>query len=143
VRAFVRVRRDDGCPPDLVWSEPSEDWRIVPWYESGVLPPIQIQLPDVSPDFLKALRPNVAFKMPRKLFNFLNSNNPKDLIDGGGKDGLDVGVQWICGFNISIIFVLAFIVMFMFLIILNIVFWWLPFVKICFPLPSVSRRDDA
>ena len=25
--------------------------------------------------------------------------------------------------------------MFIFLILLNIVFWWLPFLKICFPIP--------
>jgi hypothetical protein len=142
LRAFVRVKRDDGCPPDLVWSDESEQYMIVPWYENGALPPIQIQLPDIGPDFIKSLKPNVAFKMPRRLFNFLNSNNPKDLIDGKGSGGVDVGLQWICGFNISIIFVLAFIVMFMFLIILNIIFWWLPFIKICFPLPTVSTRDD-
>ncbi|WP_437316217.1 hypothetical protein [Sorangium sp. So ce385] len=143
LRAFVRVKRDDGCPPDLVWSASSAAFEIVPWYENGTLPPIQIELPDVSSESVKSLLPNVAFKMPRRLFNFLNSNSPKDLMEGKGKEGLDIGLQWICSFNISIIFVLAFIVMFMFLIILNIIFWWLPFIRICFPLPTVSRREDS
>ncbi len=143
LRAFIRVKRDDGCPPDLVWSKESEPYVIVPWYENGALPPIQIQLPDISSENVKNLLPNVAFKMPRRLFNFLNTNNTKDLIDGKGSEGLDVGLMWICSFNISIIFVLAFIVMFMFLIILNIVFWWLPFIRICFPLPTVSERADS
>ena len=35
----------------------------------------------------------------------------------------------------EIIFLVAFIVMFIFLILLNIIFWWLPFLKICFPIP--------
>jgi hypothetical protein len=143
LRAFVRVRRDDGCPPELVWSEPSEPFSIVAWYENGVVPPIQIRLPDITSKMVRALKPNVAFRIPKRLFNFLNENDPKNLIDGKGKEGSEFGLEWICGFNISIIFVLAFIVMFIFLIILNIVFWWLPFIRICFPLPTFSRRDDT
>jgi hypothetical protein len=143
LRAFIRVKRDDGCPPDLVWSDVSEPFVIVPWFENGVLPPVQIQLPDITSENVKSLLPNVAFKIPRRLFNFLNDNSPVDLLDGKGKEGLDIGLQWICSFNISIIFVLAFIVMFIFLIILNIIFWWLPFIRICFPLPSFSKRSDS
>ena len=143
VRAFARIRRDDGCPPELVWSEPSEPFSIVPWYEGGVVPPVQIRLPDITSKMVRHLKPNVAFRLPKRLFNFLNENDPKDLIDGKGKEGSEFGLEWICGFNISIIFLVAFIVMFMFLVILNIVFWWLPFVRICFPIPSFSRRDDS
>jgi hypothetical protein len=143
VRAFARIRRDDGCPPELVWSEPSEPFSIVPWYESGVVPPVQIRLPDITSKLVRNLRPNVAFRIPKRLFNFLNENDPKDLIDGKGKEGSEFGLEWICGFNISIIFMVAFIVMFIFLVLLNIVFWWLPFIRICFPIPSFSRRDDS
>jgi len=34
-------------------------------------------------------------------------------------------------------------VMFMFLILLNIVFWWLPFLKICFPVPVPPQQPQA
>lgn len=143
VRAFARVKRDDGCPPDLRWTTPSEKFSIVPWFENGVLPPVQIQLPDITSKNVKLLKPNVAFRLPRKLFNFLNELDPKGLLDGKGSEGGDFGLDWICGFNISIIFMLAFIVMFIFLILLNIVFWWLPFIKICFPIPTFSSRDES
>ena len=49
----------------------------------------------------------------------------------------------ICAFSLAIIFLVAFIVMFIFLIILNIVFWWLPFLKICFPIPRSPYRDHS
>src|SRR4029078_7807570 len=120
-----------------------EPFAIVPWYENAVLPPVQIQLPDITSKNVRLLKPNVAFRMPKKLFNFLNQLDPKGLLDGNASEGGDFGLDWICGFNISIIFLLAFIVMFIFLILLNIVFWWLPFIKICFPTPSFSRRDDS
>ena len=35
------------------------------------------------------------------------------------------------------------IVMFIFLILLNIVFWWLPFLKICFPVPIPPSTPKA
>jgi hypothetical protein len=143
LRAFVRVKRDDGRPPELRWTEPSERFAIVPWFENGVLPPVQIQLPDITSDNVKLLKPNVAFRLPKKLFNFLNALDPKALLDGNAQEGGSFGLDWICGFNISIIFLLAFIVMFIFLILLNIVFWWLPFIKICFPIPSFSSREDS
>jgi hypothetical protein len=143
LRAFMRVRRDDGCPPQLVWSEPSEPFAIVPWFEGGARAPVQIQLPDITSESVKSLRPNVALRLPRRLFNFLNDLDPKGLLDGKASEGKDIGLDWICGFNISIIFMLALIVMFIFLILLNIVFWWLPFIKICFPIPTFSSREES
>ena len=41
-----------------------------------------------------------------------------------------------CTSSIQIIFLVALIVMFIFLILLNIIFWWLPFLKICLPIPK-------
>ncbi|HZS35559.1 MAG TPA: hypothetical protein VFF06_01970 [Polyangia bacterium] len=135
VRAFIRVLRDDGCPPELVWSDPSPDFEIVPWFESGKLPPTVIQLPEVSLANLKKFKPNVAFKVPGTLFNFLNKNKAKDLIDGKGSQGDDDGIDWICGFNIPIITICAFIILYLFLTLLDIVFWWMAFIKICIPIP--------
>lgn len=142
VRAFIRVKQNTCCPPQLCWTEPSEPFTIVPWFEAGAVPPIQIELPNITSQTVKALKPNVTFKIPKQLFNFLNDLDPKGLIEGKGKEGSSIGLDWICGFNISIIFLVAFIVMFMFLILLNIVFWWLPFIKICFPIPSFLSRKE-
>jgi hypothetical protein len=83
--------------------------------------------------------------VPKSLFCMLQRNSPKDLLAGNGKecnDGmLASGVDWICGFNIPIITLCAFIILYVFLTLLNIIFFWLPFVRICFPIPrSVSKE---
>ena len=135
LRAFVRVKRDDGCPPELIWSDASPAFSIAPWYENGVLPPVQVSLPDITAATVKALKPNVSFRVPNALFNMLNKNSAKDLVDGKGKPGDSGGIDWICGFNIPVITICAFIVLFIFLALLNIIFWWLPFIRICIPIP--------
>ena len=139
IQAFVRVRREDGCPPDLVWSEPSEPFRIAPWYENNqAVPPVKIALPDVTDkNLLKSLKPNVSFVLPENLFNFLQSNSAKkaltgDLSSGGGGIGLD----WLCSFSLPMITLCAFIVLNIFLSLLNIVFFWMAFIKICIPIPK-------
>ncbi|XYH97507.1 hypothetical protein ACMHYB_58765 [Sorangium sp. So ce1128] len=140
--AFVRVKRDDGCPPELFWSEPTEPFTIAPWYENGPVPPHPIQLPPISRESVKALKPNVAFQVPSSLFNFLARNDPKKLLEGKGVEGpASPALEWICGFNIPIITLCAFIVLSIFLTLLHIVFWWLPFIRICLPIPSSWRRN--
>jgi len=144
LRAFVRVKRGDGCPPKIFWSEYSEPFRIVPWYETGGLPPVKITLPDpFDQNFLGKLRPNgifkpnVTFVVPERLFNLLNKNSPDDFMKGNASEGdFQLGLDWICGFNIPIITLCAFIVLFIFLVLFNLIFWWLPFIKICIPFPK-------
>lgn len=137
LRAFVRIKREDGCPPKLVWSQYSEPFTIAPWYESGAAPPTQINLPDaLNGNLLKSLKPNVAFVLPESLANVLNSNSPKAFIDGeAGKGGGGIGLDWICGFSIPLITICAFIVLNIFLQLFNIIFQWLFFIKICIPFP--------
>jgi hypothetical protein len=139
LRAFVRVQLHDGCPPKTIWSNPSEPFTIRPWYAASDAPPVAIALPDPTDRrFLAQLKPNVAFVLPKRLFNLMNSD-PKKLVAGDGSvsDG-GPDVSWICGFNIPIITICAFIVLNIFLGLLNLIFWWLPFVKICIPLPKRS-----
>ena len=146
LRALIRVRRDDDCPPDLVWSETySQVFRIAPWYESGPAAPVQVALPDVSdPGFLRKLKPDVAFSVPEPVFNLLNRLNLADLQDGKKpSSGPGIGLGWICGFNIPIITLCAFIVLSIFLSLLHILFFWLPFVKICIPFPKPGGGDDG
>lgn len=133
-RAFVRVRRDDGCPPRLVWSHDSAPFQIKAWFASSPVPPLRVLLPELLPDRLHEALPNVAFVVPRGLAGFLNSNTAKSLLKGNGSKG-KIGLDWICGFNIPIITLCAFIVLTIFLYLLNIIFWWLPIVKICVPIP--------
>lgn len=144
VIGFVRVQREDGCPPDLVWSAPSAPFRIVPWYENGAAPPVLVRLPPLDRKNIKKLRPNVSFVVPKSLFCLLGRNSPKDFLDGKGQECsegmLAGGLDWICGFNIPIITLCAFIILYVFLTLLNIVFFWLPFVRICFPIPRSAKE---
>ncbi|HEX8243161.1 MAG TPA: hypothetical protein VF541_06690, partial [Longimicrobium sp.] len=137
VRAFVRLRRCDGCPPELVWSAPSEPFAIAPWYDHGGAPPVQIQLPGAKLSDMAKLKPNVAFRVPASVQDLLGGmkvKTPMEVEPGS----LNLGLDWICGFSIPLITLCAFIVLSIFLMLLNIIFWWLPFIKICIPIPRVS-----
>ena len=141
LRAFVRVKRDDGCPPKLVWSDPSEPFIIAPWYEGGAAPPVQVALPSLGGDFLKNVKPNVSFVVPSDLANLLQGNDPKKMAAGEGvKPPPGLELDWICGFNIPIITLCAFIVLNIFLSLLNIIFQWMAFIKICIPFPKPAPR---
>lgn len=137
LRAFVRVKQNDHCPPETVWSNYSEPFTIAPWYENNGAPPVQITLPDVTDKgFLKRLKPNVAFALPEGLFNLLQGD-AKTLADGkGGSTNPKLGIQWLCSFSIPLITICAFIVLNIFLQLFNIVFQWLLYIKICIPIPG-------
>ncbi len=98
--------------------------------------PVKIELPDIDKDFLKNLKPNVAFAVPPKMLNILNNLKLKSLLDGTKPSDQGTTIQWICSFNLLIIFMVAFMVMFVFLIMFNIIFGWLFWVKICIPIPA-------
>ncbi len=138
LRVFVRVRHKKGCPPRTIWSDYSGPFEIAPWYDSSDAAPVQVSLPDaLSPNFFKKVKPNVAFRVPEKLYNFLQGFAPEKLLDGEdvGKGDGKINLDWICCLNIPIITLCAFIVLMIFLQLLNIIFWWLPFIKICIPIP--------
>ncbi|MBZ0316573.1 MAG: hypothetical protein K8L91_09155 [Anaerolineae bacterium] len=138
VRAFVRVRHDDECPPDLIWSAYSEPFSIAAWYESGEGPPVMIDVPNpFTPGFLEGLKPNVAFNMPEEMFNLLGQLD--GLLDKKKpSSGPTLGVGWICSLSLVIVFIVAFMLLFMFILILNLIFQWMLFVKICIPYPKVE-----
>ena len=142
VRAFVRIRRCDGCPPELVWSDPSEPFGVVPWYEHGGAPPVQVPLPSAKLSDMAKLKPNVAFRVPASVQAMLGGmkvTTPMEVEPGS----LNLGLDWICGFSIPLITLCAFIVLSIFLSLLNIIFWWLPFIKICIPIPRVSVSERS
>jgi hypothetical protein len=140
IRGFLRARRDDGCPPRLVWSAYGAPFSIAPWHETGPLPPVTIALPEITRESVKSLLPNVAFEVPKSVFGLLDANKPEDIFKGDPKPGEPRDPSWLCGFNIPIITICAFVLLNLVLGILNLIFWWLPFVKICIPLPPSWRR---
>ncbi|MGB3294650.1 MAG: hypothetical protein WBB01_16830 [Phormidesmis sp.] len=142
LRAFVRVKSDDGCPPKLWWSDNSPPFTIRRWYENSPVPPVQVALPDLIGEDFSQLSPNVTFAVPAGLFNAIDGMTLKDLLDGKKPSGGSPALDWICGFNIPIITICAFIVLNIFLQLLNFVFQWLPFIKICVPIP-VSQPSQG
>ena len=140
LRAFIRVRghEDGACPPRLVWSDHSAPFTIAPWYAPSDTPPVPVPLPDARDRaLLKALKPNVAFVVPKSLQDVLNGNDPKKMVKGEGGDGTgNIALDWICGFNIPIITLCAFIVLNIFLSLFDIIFQWMMWAKICVPIPK-------
>jgi hypothetical protein len=136
IRAFVRVRCDDGCPPRLVWSEMTPLYRIAPWFASTGAPQARIALPPFDAESLRAMKPNVAFELPPSLHNLLAGNSPTELLEGKGKKGAESGLGWLCSFSIPIITICAFIALNIVLSLLNLFLRWMPFVKICLPIPT-------
>jgi hypothetical protein len=138
IRAFARIDRSDcGCPPETIWTAPSLPVEIVPWYEGGVAPPTVVELPAPNADFFGKLKPNIAFKVPEEIQQFMSGLKLDDLVDGK-KPGSRLGFGMICGFSIPIITICAFIVLQIFLVLFQILFWWLPFIRICIPFPKRS-----
>lgn len=131
VRPFLRVRCADGCPPRLVWSDESEPFRILPWWESDG-PAARIALPNIT-DFRK-VKPNVAFEVPPNIANLLQGDMAK-LKDGEGSTA-GLGIAWICSFSLPIITLCAFIVLSIFLSLFDLIFRWMAFIKICIPVPK-------
>ena len=145
LRVFLRVKNHEQCPPKIVWSNYSAPFRIAPWYEAPdpAPPPVPVVLPDpTNRDELKKLKPNVAFSVPSGLFGAMQGNSLPQLLLGLGGGG-DSPVDWICGFNIPIITICAFLMLNIFLSLLNIVFFWLPFVKICIPIPKGTIKGNG
>ena len=139
VRAFIRLKPEaDGCPGRLVWSDYSDAFAIAPWFESSGAPVPVIPLPDLMDRAqLKRVRPTVAFSLPPKLAQLLRSD-AKDLRDGKGDGGSGIGLGWICSFSLPIITLCAFIVLNIFLSLFNLIFFWMPFLKICIPIPKAK-----
>lgn len=147
VRAFIRVKSDDGCPPKLWWSEASNPFTIRRWYENTPVAPVQIALPDLIGSDLSKLTPNITFAVPAGLFNAIDGMTLDDLLKGKEpskkSDDGSPALDWICGFNIPIITICAFIVLNIFLQLLNFIFFWLPFIKICIPIPRTSSGGNT
>lgn len=141
LRAFIRV--SDSCGSRLWWSDASRPFTLRRWYENTPVPPVQVALPDLIGSDLSQLTPNVAFAVPAGLFNALDGMTLKDLLDGKKPSGGGPALDWICGFNIPIITLCAFIVLNIFLQLLNFLFFWLPFVKICIPIPRPSSGGNS
>lgn len=102
---------------------------------------VLLQMPDVTN--MRSFKRGVAIEMSPALQRVLDRVTPEILKGDGLGPSSGVTLGWICSFSLQIIFLVAFIVMFIFLILLNFIFWWLPFLKICFPIPVPEKTPTG
>jgi hypothetical protein len=146
IRVFLRIKSDiPGCPPMLVWSRPSDPFRIAAWHECTGRTQAPVPLPDpTDPNFRKNAKPNCSFAVPAGLMNAMQRTSLSSLTAGSSPPpGAGIQLNWICGFSIPLITICAFFVLNIFLTLLNLVFFWLPFIKICIPFPLLTPANSG
>ncbi len=132
-----------NCPPYPGWSvsHPSRQFRFASFFDpEGPVRPLRVSLPE-STDLgtLRGTAKGVSFLFSQQLrqqVQRLQEATFEDLDNGdiGSSSGISIGM--ICSLSIPIITICAMILLLVIVFLLNIVFWWLPYFKICFPLPQ-------
>ena len=135
---FIRLIYEHA-PCDPVLSEPSHPFTFAKVFDPDApARHLRIELPSIKLKDLRKYKRGIGMQMSPELNDVVSRIDPKEILKGGGlvTGGSAIGIAYICSFSIPIITICAFIVLFIFLILLNIVFWWLPFIRICFPIPT-------
>jgi hypothetical protein len=126
--------------PDLL-SDPSDPFCIAQFFDPDA-PQRKIRIPlpvDTSVAGLRKFTPSVGFILAKQLRQQIcRVTDLKKILDGNLADCNDPGLSLgeICSFSIPIITLCAMIVLMIFISLLNIIFWWMPFLKICIPVPT-------
>lgn len=138
--AYVRPRCGALCK-DVV-SAPTDPFVLASyWDPDAPQRQVRIEMPVPSVASLRKFKKNVGFVMSTELRKKMSKIPGLDRILKGDLDsGSDFALGEICSFSLPIITLIAFIVMFIFLILLNLVFWWMPFLKICIPIPVPRKK---
>jgi hypothetical protein len=128
------------CGPlhDDVVSDASRAFGLATYFDSDApARPLHIMLPiDTSVAGLRKTPKSVSFLMSNQLRAQLDRvKDGKRALQQDMDAGGDFDLGMICAFSIPIITICALIVLMIFISLLNIVFWWMPFLKICFPIP--------
>ena len=135
----VYSRPSCGGGEEAVLSESTSPFQLAPYFDPDAPSrPIRIVLPtDTSIAGLRKFSRNVAMVISNRLRGQLQSvGNATDTLQGkpGPAGSFDLGE--ICSFSLPIITLCAVVVLLIFVVLFNLVFWWLPFLRICLPLPK-------
>jgi len=128
-----------------IFSPPSQQFLLTNYFDSDApARRIQVALPiDTSAAALRKYDKGIAFLVSDELRNQMGRvASLNDLSNGVIGNSPGIGVGWICSFSIPIITICAFILLFCIVIALNLVFFWIPFFKICFPVPTLQAQSD-
>jgi hypothetical protein len=141
IRCVYRRPRCGPLHPDVV-SDPSRPFAVAGFFDlDAPSRPLNVVLPfDTSIAGLRKAPKNVSFLISRELRTQLDRvRDGKKALDGQLEEGVPVELGMICAFSIPIITIAALLLLTIIVFVLNIVFWWLPFLKICFPVPLKGR----
>lgn len=128
------------CSEKRYWvSQPSVEFKMAAFFDADApARPVRIPLPEMNMSSLRRFKKGVGFIMSPKLKDKIDGIGPAQigLLDSQQLAELSLGLM--CTFSIPIITLCAFILLLVLVIVLNIVFWWIPFFKICLPVPQVE-----
>jgi hypothetical protein len=140
VRCVYERPRCQGYGGTPLVSERSRPFRLAPFFDPDApVRPVRITLPvDTSISGLRSFPKAVSFLISDQLraqMARVEGIKLQALDDGeiGEEGGWTLGM--ICSLSIPIITICAFILLLIIVFLLNIVFWWIPFFRICFPIP--------
>jgi len=125
-------------------SELSRPFTLAPFHDPDApARPVRIAMPvDTSPEGLRKFPKNVSIVLSaelRKQIQRVDAIKLSDIDDGNIPDGPSIDFGMICSLSIPIITICALILLMIIVSLLNIVFFWVPFFKICLPVP----RSDS
>ena len=127
-----------------VVSPPSQPFQLASYFDSDApARRIQVALPvDTSPEALRKFDKGVAFLISDELQKQMSRVKSLQALSQGdiGDPDPGIGLGMICSFSIPIITICAMILLFVIVIALNLVFFWIPFFKICLPVPTLKGK---
>ncbi|MGW0229332.1 hypothetical protein ACWDWO_13530 [Actinopolymorpha singaporensis] len=139
VRAFARMRGCGDCPGPLVWSAPSEAYRLASFHDPDgcAQRPVEIRLPDFAQLEASNATPSVRMSSP-PASSFVFAEDGRIPTSGSVRPGADF-----CFFAIPLITIVATFVLKLFLPIVTLVFglFWMLKLKFCIP-PSLQLEAD-
>jgi hypothetical protein len=124
---------------DPVVSDPGPVFEMAGFFDAEApARAINIRMPDISLAALSRYRKGVTMTLNRRLREQMKRFEDFDFGDPGGGAKGSFGLGMICSFSLPIITIVALILLIVMVFVLNIVFWWVPFFRICFPIPKVK-----
>jgi hypothetical protein len=134
-------KRPHCPPPERTWvSRRSEVFQLASFFDAGApARDVNITLPSAAMEDLRNTSKSVSLVFTEELrrqAERVQELTISELDDGKVGEAPKVNIGMICSLSIPIITICALILLLVIVVVLNIVFWWLPFFKICFPIPT-------
>jgi len=135
---FVRTIRPDGCPR-IHWGSPSKAFAVAAAFDPTASRPSLIEMPDLA-DALQGAANGASFDMPPALANLANNVQSLDDFKSQSRPPSGLGIRFICSFSLPVITICAMLMLSIMVGLLNLFMMWMPFVKICLPMPGKSGK---